>query len=111
MEMDVCLQAEHALTEQEKKDFLDAFPSQRGAHVADLIDMLSETDSHLDVIEPMYERNEEVIKTIGVQWFRPAVYACLHAHARTKEQLLFTEHVQPVMQRMATYEVQNAEAF
>lgn len=55
------VRVEKAMTEEERQGFLDDLimlnPHLRGAHVADLLDMLAESDANLDVIEPMYEEH------------------------------------------------------
>lgn len=47
------------MSADERKMFLDRFtkanPHLRGAHVADVLSMLHDSDSHLEVTEPFYD--------------------------------------------------------
>ncbi len=57
MATDIFLEADRSLTANERRDFLDRFPQQRGAHVADILSMLDDNDSYLDVVESMHEEH------------------------------------------------------
>lgn len=49
----------HVLSDEEGWELIDTFvgmnPHWDGAHVPDIIDWLNEHDSHLEIVEPMYE--------------------------------------------------------
>lgn len=55
----VYLQVEQAMTGDERERFLSSFvgpnPRWQGAHVADVLAELSNQDSHLEIVEPLYE--------------------------------------------------------
>ena len=59
------LAIDQAMTAAERTTFLAAFtllnPHWRGAHVADVLQVLGESDSHLEVVEPMYEAHEKEV--------------------------------------------------
>jgi hypothetical protein len=57
MQTDVWLAADAAVTEDERRAFLDRFPRLRGAYVADVLDILDNHDEYLDVLEPMHEEH------------------------------------------------------
>lgn len=64
MKPDPYLRAESLLSEQEKSEFLTTFcainPRYRGAHVADILEVLSEHDAHIGEAEDAYsERASE----------------------------------------------------
>jgi hypothetical protein len=67
--IDWSLAAEAVCTDEEKEHFLSAFPGQRGAHVADLLSMMSDSDFRLDILEPMAEE-------AGEWWGPEHGYAC-----------------------------------
>jgi hypothetical protein len=48
--------AETAMTRAQRQQFLDRFPQQRGAQVADILDILLDTDSNVEVIEQIAEQ-------------------------------------------------------
>lgn len=59
MTSNVYLRVEQAMTSDERERFLSNFvalnPRWQGAHVADVLDALSNQDSHLEIVEPLYE--------------------------------------------------------
>lgn len=60
---DMLIAAQRALTETETEQFLANFvalnPSWRGAHVADVLEVLDSTDAHLGVIESLYDDHQK----------------------------------------------------
>lgn len=78
------LVVESMLTDEEERVFLDNFyalnPNMRGAQVADILDMLESSDSHLDVTEPVM--HEFLVYTGGVgrlsQLFDLCIYAAIY---------------------------------
>jgi hypothetical protein len=58
--VDWSLAIQRALTDEETKAFLDRWaslnPHWRGAQVADVLEVLWDSDSHLDLVEPRWER-------------------------------------------------------
>jgi hypothetical protein len=57
----ILLAADKAVTPAEREAFLRHFPRQQGAHVADVLDMLDNSDAYLEVVEPMYEMHNEAV--------------------------------------------------
>jgi hypothetical protein len=72
----VLMAAETALTSAERTAFLDRFEPHRGAHVADILDMLDDTDSNLDVIEAYYENHAQDVPEPNL--LSTATYLCLY---------------------------------
>lgn len=80
---DTYLAVEAVLTDDEKERFLDlayrANPHCRGAQIADLLDMMAETDCHLELTEPICERHRDwprqKLAVLDLCIF-VAVYAC-----------------------------------
>jgi hypothetical protein len=62
MNTNAVLAVERTMTEAEREKFLGRMTERnlhlRGAAVADILDMLYESDSYLGVVEPFYEANE-----------------------------------------------------
>jgi hypothetical protein len=59
MAVDVCLAVQEALSYEERKKFLANTvrdnPRLQGAKVADVLDILCDHNTYLDLVEPMYE--------------------------------------------------------
>lgn len=66
------LDVEAALTMEEKTTFLDRMtarnPGWRGAHVADLLDVMDDSDAHIDIVEPLCEAHPD-------EWTKTHSYA------------------------------------
>ena len=64
------LGVEAILSPEEKSLFLENVfaeaPRLRGAHVADVLDLMSDYDMHLEVTEPQYEEHADVIVAYGI---------------------------------------------
>ena len=64
------LGVEAILSDEEKDTFLEnvfaEYPNLRGAHVADVLDIMYDHDEHLEVTEPQYEEHEEEIIAFGI---------------------------------------------
>lgn len=58
------LKAQEALTADQQKTFLENFcavnPRYKGAHVADVLDELNNTDAHIDVVEEIADHDTEL---------------------------------------------------
>lgn len=61
------LAADRTCSDEERERFLGHFPRLRGAHVADVLDILNDADYRLDVLEPLAEAHDE--------WAREHAYA------------------------------------
>ncbi|HIH2745017.1 TPA: hypothetical protein ACYLN4_000686 [Burkholderia lata] len=66
MTTSILIAADKAVTTDERKAFLGHFPRQQGAHVADILDMLDNSDAYLEVVEPMYEMHGEAVSEPGL---------------------------------------------
>lgn len=80
---DLALHVEKCMTEQEKKLFLDSFctnnPHYRGAQVADILSVLYDTDSHIEVTDNvMYEAHREEIQKYPRGLFSMCVYVAIY---------------------------------
>ncbi|PBV09243.1 hypothetical protein CJU35_05145 [Pseudomonas aeruginosa] len=58
--------ADKALTSAERESFLDRFPRQNGAHVADILSMMDNADSNLELIEAMYDEHGSEVDEPGL---------------------------------------------
>jgi hypothetical protein len=69
MESDLLLVADHTLTPDERKLFLDRFTAvnrhYRGAHVADVLEVLYDTDAYCGHVEQFLEEHPEVPGPVG----------------------------------------------
>jgi hypothetical protein len=66
MNTSILIAADKAVTPLERKAFLGHFPRQQGAHVADILDMLDNSDAYLEVVEPMYEMHGDAVSEPGL---------------------------------------------
>lgn len=77
------LAVERAMTLEEREQFLARFvginPHYDGAHVADILDILNDSDSHLDVTEPLLEAHADEIGE-DVQLASLCTLAAIYAH-------------------------------
>ncbi|WP_121498232.1 hypothetical protein [Pseudomonas aeruginosa] len=58
--------ADKALTSAEREAFLDRFPRQHGAQVADILDMMDNADANLELIEAMYDEHGSEVGETGL---------------------------------------------
>lgn len=83
---DVYLAIERSMTEEAREKFLATFlrinPTWRGAHVSDVLANLCNVDSHLDVVEPMYEQHAEEVGPELATLIGPSTLAVLYVHGR-----------------------------
>lgn len=68
-------QAERAL-----KYFVELNPNMQGAQWADVLDNLIESDSHLDIIEDMYEYSKPYVTVDEFAWFRPIILTLTYSN-------------------------------
>jgi hypothetical protein len=97
------LGVEEILTQDEKDRFLDkvfaAHPNLKGAHVADVIDIMSNHDMHLEYTEAMYEAHEERIAAIGAPKVATlCCYLALYLYGPRDEEFLW-EHTLEFIER------------
>jgi hypothetical protein len=75
---EACLAVDWALSPSQRQNFLSRWyainPQQRGALVADVLEQLVDSDSHLDITEPILEAWPN-ISGIGRALIRPAILA------------------------------------
>lgn len=62
----ILLAADKAVSPVEREAFLRHFPRQQGAHVADILDTLDNSDAYLEVVEPMYEMHGGAVAEPGL---------------------------------------------
>jgi len=79
-DLNVYLDVEAALSEDERREFLDAVarldPRLRGAKVADVLSIADDADSFLGIVEPMFEEHADELTAMEANaLFRPAVCA------------------------------------
>lgn len=58
--------ADKALTSAERESFLDRFPRQNGAHVADILSMMDNADANLELVEAMYDEHASEVAEPGL---------------------------------------------
>jgi hypothetical protein len=70
MNRDIYIAVERALTAAEKEAFLSGFlyknPRWEGARLADILSELANQDANLDLVEPLYEKYGDRVKTPGL---------------------------------------------
>lgn len=77
------LAVEGRMTEEEREEFLARMtwrnPHLRGAHVADILDMLYESDAYLGIVEPFFEDNEHLWREMEERGDRLAGWSLTYA--------------------------------
>ncbi|HBP1602208.1 TPA: hypothetical protein L5U90_003311 [Pseudomonas aeruginosa] len=58
--------ADKALTSAEREAFLDRFPRQHGAQVADILAMMDNADANLKLVEAMYDEHGSEVGEPGL---------------------------------------------
>jgi hypothetical protein len=89
---DIALQVEHNMTQEERQLFLDTFcaqnPHYRGAHVADILSVLYDTDSHLDKTDAMYEAHKSDIEKFPRGLYSMAVFVAIYCRMGTDWEII-----------------------
>jgi hypothetical protein len=91
---------EKALNEQERANFLAFFPRQRGAHVADILDLLDQHDTFCGPMERVHESlRAEASGPLG-ELFRPAFYLAVFLNHEGRAERITPESVKAWMERL-----------
>lgn len=82
------LHIDRAMTQAEREVFLETFcrsnPHYRGAHVADVLDVLYDTDSHVEKVDAMYEAHLNDIKECPRGLYSMCVFVAIYCQLGTE---------------------------
>lgn len=84
---DLALHVDHLMTSEERKMFLNTFCSQnshyRGSHVADILELLYDTNSHVDKTDAMYEAHKEEIDKYPNGLYSMSIFVAIYCRLGT----------------------------